>query len=69
MPARDVLLEQWNQTIPLLSTPATTGKAPGVNVEEDWQSTIATLNEAGLLKTAKAPSEYWDSSFAPRGDQ
>jgi NitT/TauT family transport system substrate-binding protein len=69
MPARDVLLEQWRQTIPLLSTPATAGKAPGVNVEEDWQATIATLNEAGLLKTAKSPSDYWDSSFAPRGEQ
>jgi NitT/TauT family transport system substrate-binding protein len=40
-----------------------------VNVEEDWQATIATLNEAGLLKTAKSPSDYWDSSFAPRGEQ
>ena len=69
MPARDVLLEQWQQTIPLLSTPATADRAPGVNVEQDWRATIDTLNEAGLLKTAKGPAEYWDSSFAPRGDQ
>ena len=69
MPARDVLLEQWRQTIPLLSTPATAGKAPGVNAEQDWQATIDTLNEAGLLTTAKSPADYWDSSFSPRGEQ
>lgn len=69
MPPREVLLEQWQQTIPLLNTPATADKAPGVNAEEDWTATIATLNQAGLLETAKNPSEYWDSSFAPRGEQ
>ena len=31
--------------------------------------TIATLNEAGLLESAKDPAEYWDSSFAPDGQQ
>ena len=69
MPPREVLLEQWRQTIPLLSTPATAGKAPGVNSEADWKSTIATLNEAGLLETAKEPSEYWESSISPRGNE
>jgi NitT/TauT family transport system substrate-binding protein len=69
MPPREVLLQQWQQTIPLLSTPATGGKVPGTNVPEDWTSTIKTLTDAGLLKTAKDPSEYWDSSFAPKADQ
>lgn len=69
MPPRGVLLEQWRETIPLLTTPATAGRAPGVNAEQDWSSTIATLNEAGLLQSAKAPDEYWASSFTPRGDQ
>jgi NitT/TauT family transport system substrate-binding protein len=69
MPPREVLLQQWQQTIPLLSTPATGGKVPGTNVGEDWTSTIKTLTDAGLLKTAKDPSEYWDSSFAPKADQ
>ncbi len=53
-------------SIPLLNTPATTGKAPGTNAEQDWTSTIATLNEAGLLKTDKAPADYWASSFRAR---
>lgn len=69
MPPREVLLQQWQQTIPLLSTPATTGQAPGVNSPEDWTTTISTLNEAGLLETAKDPAEYWDSSFSPEAEQ
>jgi NitT/TauT family transport system substrate-binding protein len=69
MPPREVLLQQWQQTIPLLTTPATAGQAPGFNAEEDWTATITTLTDAGLLKTAKDPAEYWDSSFAPRAAQ
>ena len=69
MPPREVLLEQWRQTIPLLTTPATTGRAPGVNAAEDWSTTISTLHEAGLLESAKDPAAYWDSSFTPEADQ
>jgi NitT/TauT family transport system substrate-binding protein len=69
MPPREVLLEQWRQTIPLLSTPATADQAPGVNATEDWTTTIATLTDAGLLESAKDPGEYWDSSFAPKAEQ
>ena len=69
MPPREVLLQQWQQTIPLLSTPATANQVPGANAEEDWKTTIATLSEAGLLESAKDPAEYWDSSFAPEGQQ
>ena len=68
-PPENVLLQQWEQTIPLLSTPATEGKAPGTNAEEDWTSTIATLSEAGLLESAKDPAEYWASTFVPNGGQ
>ncbi len=64
-PPENVLLQQWQETIPLLNTPATTGEVPGTNAEQDWTSTIATLNEAGLLKTNKAPADYWASSFVP----
>jgi NitT/TauT family transport system substrate-binding protein len=69
MPPTEVLLKQWQETIPLLSTPATAGKAPGSNAKEDWVTTIATLTDAGLLKAAKDPAEYWDSSFAPQAEQ
>lgn len=69
MPPREVLLQQWQQTIPLLTTPATLNQAPGTNAEEDWTTTITTLNEAGLLQNAKDPAVYWDSSFAPKAEQ
>ena len=39
------------------------------SVKEDWTTTITTLNGAGLLQEAKDPAEYWDSSFAPDGQQ
>lgn len=69
MPPREVLLQQWQQTIPLLSTPATANQAPGTNAKEDWTTTITTLTDAGLLETAKEPGEYWDSSFTPKAAQ
>lgn len=64
-----MLLDQWKQTIPLLSTPATANQPPGTNSNEDWTTTITTLTDAGLLKSAKDPAEYWDSSFAPKPQQ
>lgn len=64
-PPEKVLLQQWQETIPLLNTPATTGNLPGTNAEQDWTSTIATLSEAGLLQSAKDPADYWASSFVP----
>ena len=69
MPPPDVLLNQWQQTIPLLSTATTANQPPGANAEQDWSTTISTLTDAGLLETAKAPAEYWDSSFAPKPAQ
>lgn len=69
MPPREVLLEQWQQTIPLLTTPATANQPPGVNDPQDWATTIATLSEAGLLESAKDAGEYWDASFAPKAEQ
>jgi NitT/TauT family transport system substrate-binding protein len=68
MPPREVLLQQWQQTIPLLSTPATANQPPGTN-SPDWSATIAILTDADLLKSAKDPSEYRDSKFAPKAEQ
>lgn len=65
MPPKEVLLQQWTETITLLTTPNTEGDAPGVNAEEDWASTISVLSESGLLEDAGEPSQYWDSSFSP----
>jgi NitT/TauT family transport system substrate-binding protein len=62
-PPESVLLQQWQETIPLLTTANTEGNAPGVNAEEDWISTIAVLGGAGLIDSSSEPSKYWDSSF------
>ncbi|WP_280195201.1 ABC transporter substrate-binding protein, partial [Nocardia farcinica] len=65
LPPQSVLLEQWQQTIPLLSTPETAGKAPGTNVEANWRATVEVLSEAKLLEKAEDPAKYWDSAFTP----
>ncbi|OZF51680.1 ABC transporter substrate-binding protein [Rhodococcus sp. 14-2470-1a] len=68
-PPESVLLQQWQETIPLLTTPNTEGNAPGVNSEEDWVSTITVLSDAGLLESADEPSKYWDSTFTTTTEQ
>ncbi|QEO13893.1 ABC transporter substrate-binding protein [Agromyces intestinalis] len=65
MPAADVLLNQWQETIKLLSTDATEGSAPGVNATEDWESTLEVLAEAGLISGDGTVDTYFDASFAP----
>ncbi|WP_309065565.1 ABC transporter substrate-binding protein [Microbacterium sp.] len=65
MPAKDVLLNQWQETVKLLSTPATEGEAPGTNAEEDWQATLEVLAEAGLISGDGDIDTYFDASFAP----
>lgn len=67
MPKEPVLLDQWTQTIKLLHTDATKGKAPGVDDEKDWQSTIKLLADSGLIKSAKSTDTYYDASAASKG--
>ncbi len=67
LPPKEVLAEQFRTTLTLLHTDATKGKAPGVNVEADWQQTIDVFAEAGLVKSPKAPAEYMDSAAALKG--
>ncbi|WP_339155128.1 ABC transporter substrate-binding protein [Actinomadura luteofluorescens] len=66
LPPEKVLTEQFKTTLTLLHTPATQGKAPGVNSEDDWKQTISTFQQAGVIGKAQAPSEYWQSSAAPQ---
>ena len=66
LPPEKVLTEQFKTTLTLLHTPATQGKAPGVNTEDDWKQTISTFQQAGVIEKAQAPSEYWQSSAAPQ---
>ncbi|MCW4456666.1 ABC transporter substrate-binding protein [Microbacterium sp. MPKO10] len=65
LPSQDVLLNQWNETIKLLHTNATEGDAPGVNAEEDWESTIEVLTDAGLIDGGGDVEGYFDASFSP----
>ncbi|WP_130796647.1 ABC transporter substrate-binding protein [Streptomyces otsuchiensis] len=67
MPGENVLLQQWQETIPLLTTENTEGQAPGTTDEDDWRSTIEVLAEAGLINEAKPTDAYFDGSFTPEG--
>lgn len=62
-PPESVLLQQWQETIPLLTTDNTEGMAPGVNSDEDWANTISILSDAGLTEAGAESSTYWDSTF------
>lgn len=67
LPPKEVLSEQFKTTLSLLHTQATEGKAPGVNTDADWQQTIDVFAEAGLVKSPKAVTDYWDSATALKG--
>jgi NitT/TauT family transport system substrate-binding protein len=66
LPPEKVVTEQFTTTLTLLHTPATQGKAPGVNTEEDWKTTITTFQQAGVIEKAQPPSAYWQASAAPQ---
>ncbi|WP_285693254.1 ABC transporter substrate-binding protein [Actinomadura sp. NBRC 104412] len=59
LPAPPVLTEQFKTTLTLLHTPATQGKAPGVNSEADWRQTISLFHQTGVITKAQEPSAYW----------
>nr|WP_237773228.1 ABC transporter substrate-binding protein [Streptomyces luteocolor] len=67
LPPKDVLSEQFTTTLTLLHTDATEGKAPGANTEADWKQTIDVFAEAGMVKSPKSVSEYWDSAKGIKG--
>jgi NitT/TauT family transport system substrate-binding protein len=66
VPAQAVVLEQWTETIKLLSTSATKGKNPGINDPADWAATIKTLSGAGLIGEGSDASKYFDSQYQPK---
>ncbi|NJQ16778.1 ABC transporter substrate-binding protein [Streptomyces bohaiensis] len=68
MPSAEVLLQQWQETIPLLSTDRTEGGAPGATDPADWRNTIEVLAEAGLLDEARETDAYFDGSFTGGGE-
>lgn len=67
LPPPAVLTEQFKTTLTLLHTPATKGKAPGVDSEADWRQTIGVFAQSGVIGKAQPPATYWDASASPRG--
>ena len=67
LPSQAVLTEQYATTLTLLHTSATKGKAPGADTEADWQATIDTMTQAGLVPTAQPVTAYWAESAALKG--
>ncbi|MGO4600530.1 ABC transporter substrate-binding protein [Terrabacter sp. 2YAF2] len=67
MPKKEVLLDQWQQTIKVLHTKNTEGQAPGADADADWDATIQVLSSAGLLGSPKERSAYYDNAFQPTG--
>ncbi|MBE2997542.1 ABC transporter substrate-binding protein [Nocardiopsis sp. HNM0947] len=63
LPSAEVLLDQWEETVPLLSTENSEGMEPGHTAPQDWEETIETLAEADLIDEVKDPAEYFDGSF------
>lgn len=68
MPTEEVLLNQWQETIHLLSTENSEGLPPGHNAADDWRQTIETLAEAGLINEAKETEAYFDAAFTTEGE-
>ncbi|HEY3683866.1 MAG TPA: ABC transporter substrate-binding protein [Streptosporangiaceae bacterium] len=66
LPPPKVLAEQFRTTLTLLHTPATKGKAPGVDSDADWKQTIRIFQQTGVIAKSQAPSVYWDASVAPK---
>ncbi|NUR83911.1 MAG: ABC transporter substrate-binding protein [Nonomuraea sp.] len=67
LPPVPVLTEQFATTTKLLHTDATQGQPPGVNTAADWQKTIDTFAQAGMVTAPKPPEAYWDAGVAPKG--
>jgi len=67
MSKKEVLFDQWQQTIKVLHTKNTEGQVPGADSDADWDATIQVLSSAGLLGSPKERSAYYDSAFQPTG--
>ncbi|GAA1217443.1 ABC transporter substrate-binding protein [Prauserella alba] len=64
LPSKEVLTEQFGETLELLHTDATEGERPGVNTPEDWKKTIGIFSDAGVIEEAGEPGEYWERDLA-----
>jgi len=67
LPPTSVLSEQWQRAQTCMSTPNTKSLPPGDDSTADWQSTLHVFESLGQIKGNPPVSEFWDSSFAPKG--
>lgn len=67
LPTPNVLTAQFDTTLKLLHTSATTGQVPGADTEADWQATIAIVAGAGLIPSAGKIGDYWAENVALKG--
>jgi NitT/TauT family transport system substrate-binding protein len=63
---RKVLMGQLKMYMPLFDTPATKGKARGWQAEEDWQSALKAMEEAGSVKAGWKSADFYTNKFVPQ---
>jgi NitT/TauT family transport system substrate-binding protein len=54
-----ILLAQLKADMPLFTTPETKGKPLGTQSDSDWESTINTMQEIGLVKSPIKPADIF----------
>ena len=65
--SREVVANQWKETIDILHTPATMDKPVGYTAAGDWQETIDLLvNYGGVPEGAVAPDMVHTNAFLPQ---
>ena len=65
--SREVVVHQWQETIEILHTDATKGKAYGYTATSNWQKTIDLLvNYADVPKGAVTPAMVHTNEFLPK---
>jgi len=65
--SREVVVNQWQETVKVLHTDATKGKAYGYTAASDWQKTIDLLvNYADVPKGAVTPAMVHTNEFLPK---
>lgn len=65
--SREVVANQWKETIDILHTPATMDKPIGYTAASDWQETINLLvNYGGVAEGTVAPDMVHTNAFLPQ---
>ena len=63
---RDVLLVQWQASLPGLSTKSTEGKPMGVMLTEDWAAMQDIMEKGGALKPTMKPEQIFTNDYLPQ---